>query len=441
MKTWLLHLWEKLRNSFWLLPALMLLAVIVLSYGLLAIDEQIDLSRYRGLAWLVFSEPEGARAVLSTIASSTFAAATLTFSVTMVTLSLTSSQFGPRLLRNFLRDPVNQFTFGAFIATFIYCLLTMRGLGINGVHIPNISINFSIVLVLFDAALFIAFIHHLTTSIQVEKITADIGKELVAHVNRILPDDFSKENCQVDFDTAILDQQPSLIRSDKTGYVQAINYKALIDLAESEEVTIKLLFKTGKFVLLGAPLVEIWPPVHLKSHIMPPIQSCFLMGERPSGEQDLEFTVNQLVQIAARALSPGINDPFTAMSCIDYLSSGLAMIAERDLPQVNITNDQGRLLLIKHEITFLSFCDACFIIIRQMCKDNPPVVIYLLESLAQLAAIVQRQEDRLAVLQTAEITYKSAIDLCKMDYDRHAISERLERVKELLDKNEKDLLD
>ncbi len=414
----------------------MLIAAIITSYGLLAVEEQLDITEYRNLKWLVFSDSEGARAVLSTIAASTFAAATLTFSVTMVTLSLTSSQFGPRLLRNFLRDPVNQFTFGAFIATFVYCLLTMRGLGIDSGRIPNISINFSITLVLFDAALFIAFIHHLTSSIQVERITSDIGKELIAHINKFLPDVYNGEYCPIDFDDAILDQPPSLIRTDKNGYVQAINYKALITLAKKEEITIKLLFKPGNFILSEAPLAEIWPPVHLKSHIAAPIQSCFLMGKKPSGEQDLEFTVDQLVQIAARALSPGINDPFTAMSCIDYLSAGLAIIAKRDLPPANITNEQGRLLLIKHSITFLSFCDACFIIIRQMCKDNPPVVIYLLESLAQLADIVQRQEDRQAVLQTAEITYASAIDLCKIDYDRQAISERMKQVKKILRNNE-----
>lgn len=275
MLTRLIHYWEFLRNSYWLVPAIMLLAVIGISYGLLAVDARLDLNQYRGLKWLIFSTAEGARAVLSTIAASTFAAATLTFSVTMVTLSLTSSQFGPRLLRNFLRDPINQFTFGAFISTFIYCLLIMRGLVVNGNRIPNIS----------------------------------------------------------------------------------------------------------------------------------------------------------------RALSPSINDPFTAMACIDYLGIGLAAIAGRDLPAAQIRNKQGRLLLIKKKLTFLNICDACFTIIRQMSNDNPPVVIYLLETLGQLAAIVKRQEDREAVLQTAKLTVNSAIGKCEMDYDRRAILQRFEQVETTLELN------
>ncbi len=280
MKTLLNHFWEKLRNSYWLIPASMLLAVIALSYGLLAVDDLFDISQYKALKWLVFSSAEGSGAVLSTIAASTFSAATLTFSVTMVTLSLTSTQFGPRLLRNFLRDPINQFTFGAFISTFIYCLLIMRGLVINANHIPNISISLAVVMVLFDAALFIAFIHHLTSSIQVEQITAEIGKELIDGIKAFLPDEYAENKSQADFDDAITDQQPNVIRADSFGYVQAINYQTLSTLAESENITIKLLFKPGQFVLIGAPLVEIWPAIHLKPHIDKPIRFSFLIGKK-----------------------------------------------------------------------------------------------------------------------------------------------------------------
>ncbi len=435
MLTRLIHYWEFLRNSYWLVPAIMLLTVIGGSYGLLAVDAHLDLNQYRGLGWLVFSTSEGARAVLSTIAASTFAAATLTFSVTMVTLSLTSSQFGPRLLRNFLRDTLNQFTFGAFIATFIYCLLIMRGLVANSGRIPNISVSLSILMVLFDAALFISFISHLTSSIRVEHITASIGNELIDAIKRLLPDEFSDPYCSVCYDNPIFDQPPSVIRAIKSGYVQAINAEALQSLADSEEITIKLLCQPGQFIIPKTPIAEVWPPIESETDIDKHICSGFLLGNEPSAEQDIEFTIRQLVQIAARALSPSINDPFTAMACIDYLGIGLAAIAGRDLPAARISNKQGRLLLIKKNLTFLSICDACFTIIRQMSNDNPPVVIYLLETLSQLAAIVKRQEDREAVLQTAKLTVNSAIGKCEMDYDRRAILQRFEQVETTLELN------
>jgi uncharacterized membrane protein len=435
MLTRLIHFWEFLRNSYWLVPSIMLLTVIGVSYGLLAADARLDLNQYRGLGWLVFSTTEGARAVLSTIAASTFAAATLTFSVTMVTLSLTSSQFGPRLLRNFLRDTVNQFTFGAFIATFIYCLLIMRGLVANNGRIPNISVSLSILMVLFDAALFISFISHLTSSIRVEHITDSIGKELIDDIKRLLPDEFTNAYCSVSYDHPLFDLPPTVIRSIKFGYVQAINIEELKSLAESEEITIKLLCKPGHFIPPQAPIAEVWPPIDSESNIDKLICSSFLLGNEPSAEQDIEFTIRQLVQIAARALSPSINDPFTAMACIDYLGTGLAVIAGRDLPAAQIRNKQGRLLLIKNKLTFQNICDACFTIIRQMSNDNPPVVIYLLETLGRLAFIVKRQEDREAVLQVAKLTVNSAIGKCEMDYDRRAIQQRFEQLKNTIERH------
>jgi uncharacterized membrane protein len=194
MRTWLIHFWEYLRNSYWLMPAIMLFTSIGLSYSMLEADARINLLHFSGLRWLAFTSSAGAQAVLSTIASSTFAAATLTFSVTMVTLSLTSSQFGPRLLRNFLRDPFNQFIFGAFIATFVYCLLIMRGMVVADNRIPSMSISLAIILVLINALLFIGFIHHLTSSIRVERMAYDIGQELLEAIHRVLPEPYIEKD-------------------------------------------------------------------------------------------------------------------------------------------------------------------------------------------------------------------------------------------------------
>lgn len=429
MRTRLIHFWEYLRNSYWLIPVIMLFTAIALSYSLLEADAHIDLTLVRGLGWLVFTSSDGARAVLSTIAASTFAAATLTFSVTMVTLSLTSSQFGPRLLRNFLRDPVNQFVFGAFIATFVYCLLVMRGMGVADSRIPSISISLAMVFVLTDSILFIGFIHHLTSSIRVERIAFEIGQEFIDAIYRFLPEPYTEDR-ELGGSPSLPKDTATVIRSEAFGYVQAINHAALIALAENQQITIELLFKPGHYVLPGAPIANIWPYVHLKDHIEGPLRASFLLGKQPSGEQDLEFTVRQLVQIAARALSPGINDPFTAMTCIDYLAAGLAVIASRQLPEFQIRNEAGRLLLIKSRISFQSVLEACFNGIRQMCANNPPVVIYLLEAFAQLASITQRRADREALALNAKLTLDSTLGQNLLEHDAQAIKQRFERVQQ-----------
>jgi len=429
MRTWLIHFWEYLRNSYWLIPVIMLFTAIALSYVLLEADAHINLARFPGFGWLVFTSSDGARAVLSTIAASTFAAATLTFSVTIVTLSLTISQFGPRLLRNFLRDPVNQFVFGAFIATFVYCLLIMRGMVVGDNQIPSISISLALVFVLIDSILFIGFIHHLTSSIRVERIAFEIGHEFIEAIHRFLPEPYTGDESPSGMASLPIDTA-TVICSEAYGYVQAINYSALISLAQKEEITIELLLKPGHYVLPGAPVANIWPYVHLKDHIESPVLASFLMGREPSGEQDLEFTIRQLVQIAARALSPGINDPFTAMTCIDHLATGLAVISARQLPECQIRNEAGRLLLVKNQVSFQSLLEACFIGIRQMCSNNPPVVIYLLETFAQLACLIQRQADREALEQFARITFNSTRGQGLLGHDEQAIKQRFDRIRQ-----------
>lgn len=437
MRTWLIHFWEYLRNSYWLIPAIMLCSAVGLSYGMLEADTHIDLMQFSGLRWLVFTSFEGAQGVLSTIASSTFAAATLTFSVTMVTLSLTSSQFGPRLLRNFLRDPVNQFVFGAFIATFVYCLLIMRGMVVAGNRIPSISISLAIVFVLINAILFIGFIHHLTSSIRVEHMAYDIGQEFLDAIHRFLPEQYEEKN-EIPAQEALPSIGATVVRTDASGYVQAVNYSALIALAEKESITIQLLFKPGHYILPGSPVVNVWPAIDPKTDIGKSISSSFLLGKEPSGEQDLEYTIRQLVQIAARALSPGINDPFTAMTCIDHLATGLAVIAQRQLPVFQIRNDSGRLLLVKNQISFQSLLQACFVIIRQVSSDNPAVVIYLLETFLHLANLARREADRHAIEQIAQLTVDAAIKHKFLPFDEQAIHQRFAQIQLALKRAKKD---
>ena len=433
MLTRLIHYWEKIRSSYWLLPGMMLLGTVLLALGLSALDRHLDFHNYQNLKWLVFASADGARLVLSTVAVSTFSAATLSFSVTMVTLNLTSSQFGPRLLRNFLRDTVNQFIFGAFIATFIYCLLVLRGMGIDGHRIPNLSVAFSIILVLIDAALFIWFIHHVTSSIQIDHITNDIGTELLEAISRYFPEAYEKKELKKSLHQHF--EYPSVhIRNNQRGYIQAINYEKLIDLAKTHKITVKINYKPGNYLLPGVSIAEINSENAMEPDLEKQILDTIYLGIVPTSEQDVEYSIRQLVQVAARALSPGINDPFTAMACIDYLGAGLAILATRQIPPAEIIDENGRLLLIRKIFTFSNLCDASFRIIRQMCRNNTPVAIYLLDTLAQLAEVVLRYDDRQVVLEIAKLTADAAINEGVMPHDRNIIQKRFEAVDKNLKK-------
>jgi uncharacterized membrane protein len=170
--------WDRLRESFWFLPALMTAAAIALSFGLTALDAEVEEGTYRRIEWLYLFGPEGARAILSAIAGSMITVAGLTFSITMLTLQLASSQFGPRLLRNFMSDRGNQIVLGTFIATFLYCLLVLRTVkGVEGSSfVPHIAVAAGIVLSIASLAVLIYFIHHTARSIRLETILANLAR-------------------------------------------------------------------------------------------------------------------------------------------------------------------------------------------------------------------------------------------------------------------------
>ena len=428
MKTKIINFWESVRESYWFVPGLMLIGAVVSANAALVADAYWDLAKIRGFGWAVFSNSEGARAVLLAIASSTLTAATVTFSVTMVTLSSTSSQFGPRLLHNFLRDPLNQFVLGAFIGTFVYSLMVMRGLVVNGDRIPNIAVTTSVFFVLVDALLFIVFIHHVTASIRIENLSATTGEEFIRSIYRLFPNpdrgEFKKSypNEPPGFD-------PGIVTGEKHGYIQAISFESLKTVAMEAGITIELLYKPGHFLIPGAPIANVRPKMLLTASICEQIGASFLVGVQPTSEQDVEFAVRQLVQIAARALSPGINDPFTAMTCIDYLSTGLAIVGKRELPDPYVRDDSGKILVIQRCATFGGICEACFQIIRQMSVNNPPVAIHLLESLIRLASIVSRQKDKRTLLKIGKRTADSSIRECSTAHDRCAIKQRYENLK------------
>ncbi|MCH9698305.1 MAG: DUF2254 domain-containing protein [Gammaproteobacteria bacterium] len=421
--TRLINLWQSLRSGYWLIPGLILISSLLLAYLSLWLDQALNIIDYHSLKWLIFSSLDGARVVLSTIAASTFAAATLTFSVTMLTLSMASTQFGPRLLNNFLQDPYNQLVFGSFIGTFIYCLLILRGLMIEKDNIPHISASLSIVLVIINSALFIGFIHHVTASIRVEKITNEIGEQFIANIYRMYPNQYIGADISEHEDT-ILETEPSFVRINTHGYLQAINLKVLQGIAEVEKKVISLLVKPGQFLLPGTIVAEIRPAEFDNAYIEAIVADCFLLGTTPSPEQDVEFQIRQLVQLAARALSPGVNDPFTAMACIDYLCSGLAILASKKFDSGYIRSKDGTLLVVKKADSFETLCEACFRIIRQMVNDNPPVIIYLLDMMRQLGSSLKRMADKHCIIEEARLLVDGARFADHLSHDLATIEHR-----------------
>lgn len=415
MNTRAANLWERLRASFWFVPTLMAGGAIVLSFATLLIDEAIAYAEIADVWWIYTGGAEGARALLSTVAGSVITVAGVTFSITVAVLTLASSQFGPRLLRSFMRDPGNQLVLGTFIATFLYCLLVLRTIRQRlpefnrDLLVPHVSVSVAVVLAIASLGVLIYFIHHISAMIQAEHIVATVGRELDATVDRLYPerigrgpDDGADKRGAGDLPPGFA-QEARVIASEVTGYLQAVDADGLLRATRDHDVVLRLLVRPGRFVVRGSPLALVWPAPQADDAVCAAINRACILGAQRTQQQDIGFDINQLVEIAVRALSTGINDPFTAIRCVDQLSAALCRLAERELPAPARYDETGRLRVLAEPVSFADVVDAAFSQIRQYGRSSAAVTIRLLEAIAVVVAHTHRPEDRGALLRQANL--------------------------------------
>ena len=417
MKLWFANKWEYLRDSFWFVPTLMVAAAIGLSLGMIQLDKSTTSQNWLAeLGWTFSRGPEGSRAVLSTVAASMMTIASVTFSITIVALQLASSQFGPRLLRNFMRDRGNQVAIGTFIATFAYCLLVLRT--VNGTEneqfVPHISVTVGLLLALFSLGVLIYFIHHAAESIQAENVIAAVSRELHHAIDKLYPERFGQnppetaqdENQQSLPDAFERDAQP--IMSPSSDYLQTIDVDGLLSLAVENDVVLSVVRRPGKFCFRGDELVKAWPPGRVDDELRESIRDSFYFGSRRTLAQDIEFAIDQLVEVAVRALSPGVNDPFTAINCVDRLGAALCLLAERNIPSPFRYDDEGALRVVTDASTAAGIVEATFDQIRQASRGIASVTFRLLETISAVARHTSDPSFRTALRRQADAIHRGS---------------------------------
>lgn len=382
----LIALWDRLRSSFWFMPSGMTAAAVLLAYGLVEADARLGAEGVRDLGWLYTFGPEGARAILSAVAGSMITVAGLTFSMTMLTLQLASSQFGPRLLRDFMRDRGNQVVLGTFVATFVYCLLVLRTVrGTEGAsNVPHLSVSFGVLLALASLALLIYFIHHVATSIRIETVLDHLAAEAVASIDRLYPERVGREPADHPATTRretppdfALRAKP--IAADRSGYVQRIDPEALLRLATEHDLLLRIEARPGRFVKQGDALLSLYGGGTANRDIAEGARDAFVVGSERSPDQDLAFTLRRLVEIAQRALSPGINDPTTALYCLDRLEEALVRLAERDPPSPVRLDEAGRIRVLTEVDTLDELATSALAAVARYGLSDADVVRRLLQ--------------------------------------------------------------
>jgi len=390
LKRWL----EILQSSYWVIPSIMALLGMLLVPAQYLVHEMLpqallQLGFFQHLQSMSLAT---ARGILSTVAAAAIGTASVVFSVSIVVLSLTASQFGPRLLKNFLKQGVAQLTLGTFIATFMFSLfgLTLLDSAMQGVQLTYLLVTVSILLGAGSFFVLIFYIHHIATFIQAPRVIDDVSRALMARL-KSLPEidrDATQNGLRPQDDRE--EPAPALQRELKTarsGYVQAIDFDALLHQSVTHDLFIRLDIYPGQFVLVAQCLGMVGHADAVSDDLLVALLDCITIGNERTATQDLSYAMDQLVEIAVRALSPGINDPFTAINCIDQLAAGLSLLADRELPSAQLHDDQGKLRISKPRMGYGNLLDAAFAQIRTHSQRDLAVTRHLQSTLQKLHAL------------------------------------------------------
>ncbi|GIW97095.1 MAG: hypothetical protein KatS3mg111_0428 [Pirellulaceae bacterium] len=438
MKTYLINLWDGVRGSYWFVPALLAVVALVLSIVMPWVDQGFADAGFELPAWAA-TRSEAAQTTLSAAAGAMIGVSGTVFSITIVTLSLTSQQFGPRLLRQFMYDLLTQITLGVFLATGFYCLLILRTVEItHDPTPPHFSMLVAAIMVVTSMMLLIAFIHHVSQMIQAPHVVASVAKDLDDAIDRLFPERLGEAGGEKEgsappatcAESSVLPPAPHLkVLAQKEGYVQAIDAHGMMELAEESNATLRLAIRPGDFLVYQILLAEVWfhgEPADTSS-FSERLNEAVIVGIRRTPRQDLECAIDELVEVAVRSLSPGINDPFTAMNCVDRLAAAVGRIAQRQLPAPYRYDQDGMLRVIVPEERFAGVLDAAFNQIRQYGRDSVAVTIRMLEAFERICPHLFRQEDAEAMLQHARMLARHA-DEFREQHDRDDVLRRYQRV-------------
>ncbi len=401
--------WDKLKATFWFIPVILIVISILLSIGLVYVDENVLLPQAGLSRFFLVKSPDSARSILSTISGAMMGVAGTVFSITLVALTLASSQFGPRLVKNFMYVRLNQVVLGSYISTYLYCLLVLNAIkeGDDYTFIPSISIMVAILTAITNIILLIVFIHRIAISIQADNVISDISDFISKQLGMLFPEKMGQEierDEKIDPSVAISGFTKSIsIKSRRRGYLQYVDDEALIEIITTNNALLELNHRPGGYLLEGMEIGMLHTNEDWDKEELNKIFKQFVIGKTKTSQQDLEYSIHQMVEIAVRALSPGVNDPFTAISCIDNLTATMSYLAQAKYPSKYRVDEEGNLRIIADTENFQGFLDAAFNQIRQFSGGNTAVIIRLMESLMTILGFVKKEKEREAVIRHAEM--------------------------------------
>lgn len=391
--------WRRLTSTLLFVPFLLAGCGVLLGFLLVALDTAIGerlgyFPRFFGV------EPSGASGVLSVVAGSTITIAGTVYSITIVALTLASTQFSPRILRNFMRDTGNQIVLGVLVGIFAYCIIVLRTIRAGGddgaSFVPTVAVVFGVLLGLLGVGFLIYFIHHVAVSIQATSIISAIAEETIAEIKRNEADDLPTAAISAADEKTLAQAKWLKIPSAATGYIQNADASILLNLAEKHDLIVKMRRRVGEFTISGLPLLQIAPRLKTfapDKKLFSAFNKAFDVNNFRTVEGDVAFGLRQIVDISLKALSPAINDSTTGITCIDYLTAILAELARCPYNQTHVFDAHGNLRLIVNRQKFEDLFDLAFNQIRQSAGGNIGVILRLLTAIEVLSALNKNLSD------------------------------------------------
>lgn len=439
MKSKFIKLYFAVRASYWFVPTLMAIGAALLAAVTIWLDTSVDGHLLDGFAFLTANQPEGARAVLATIAGSMVTVAGVSFSMTMVAVSFAGGQFGPRLIGNFMRDRGNQLTLGTYIAGFVYCILVLRTVrneaSEGAAFVPHISILTGMGLGLCGIAVLIYFFHHVPETINISKITASSGRALGVQIRELFPARVGRGSEGVDGRRVAgpppapgEDGADELVCSG-TGYVLSIDADTLLKIAREREMVVLLRYRPGDFVRAGDVVAEVLPAGRVDEVCRPALEQTLVLGVQRTPTQNVTYLVDVLVEILARALSPGVNDPFTAMNCLDWLGAGLMVAMQGEPPDPWRYDDKGVARLRAHPVTFEALASAVFDQTRPYVAHDRNAALHAIKVIGDVLLRCGDEHKRATLWRHAELLVNDARATLPHESSRQEVIERFEELR------------
>jgi uncharacterized membrane protein len=403
-------LWDRARSTYWFFPSLQTAACILLAVALVRVD------RFAGelpsiLSWAYGGGPDGARALLSALAGSMITVVSVTFSVTIVAVTVAAQHFGPRLLNNFMRDRAAQLVLGTFIGTFAYCLFVLRavygGDGRSPIFVPHLAVSGAVALALASVATLIYYVHHVASSMRVSHIVLTVARDLGRTIERLYPERIGESGAAPVVDPPEAPDDAAGIGCVGSGYVQAIEPDAVLRVAREAGTVVWLRVRPGDFMTEGEALGLAHPRPADLAAFTDALNTAVVLGEDRTPHQDVAFPVQQLVEVALHALSPALNEPFTAITCVDRLGEGFSKLARRKIPSAARVDRDGQLRVVVHPFAFAELLTQAFAPMRSSAARVPEVAIRILAVLARLLQVARRADDRAAISREARLLWEA----------------------------------